>query len=288
MTTQPATLEVFLPYQVRTHNASEQSENRMHSDEVARRFGFKGALVPGVTVFAHMTRPLVERYGEEWLGKGIAEVSFSKPAYEGELLTVSARAAAKSVHQQDSLDSRVRGNDVELACTNEEGVELARMGSQIPAARPPIDPRSDIAPAPPLTERPLVSWELMEIGKPFPALAWAPTRADNLQWCEDVRDDLPVYRAGEAPLVHPGFVLRQANFVLRQRFTLPAWIHTASRIVFHRPLRVGEAYEVRAIPEEKWQRKGHELVRLYVAIRRGGETMAEIAHTAIFRPRPAA
>jgi hypothetical protein len=79
--------------------------------------------------------------------------------------------------------------------------------------------------------------------------------------------------------------LRQANYVLRNRFTLPAWIHTASRIVFHAPLRLGREYEVRAIPEEKWERKGHHIVRLYVAIRSGNETMAEIAHTAIFNPR---
>ena len=286
MSTQPAAPDALPPYQVRTHNASEQSENRMHSDEVARQFGFKGAHVPGVTVFAHMTRPLVERFGEEWLGRGIAEVSFSKPAYEGELLTVSSRAVAEPVGQQDSLDSRMRGNDVELTCTNEEGVELARMTSHIPPSSPPVDPRSDIAPAPPLAERPLVTWDLMEVGKPFPALAWAPTAADNMQWCEDVRDDLAIYRTGDDAPIHPGFVLRQANFVLRNRFTLPAWIHTGSRIVFHEVLRIGREYEVRANPEEKWERKGHQFVRLYVAIRRGNETMVEISHTAIFQPRP--
>ena len=31
----------------------------MHSDDVALAYGFKGALVPGVTVFSHMTQPLV-------------------------------------------------------------------------------------------------------------------------------------------------------------------------------------------------------------------------------------
>jgi hypothetical protein len=259
-------------YRVRTHNASEHSENRMHSDEVARSFGFKGALVPGVTVFAHMTRPLVERYGERWLRSGVADVAFAKPAYEGDWLTVASTA-------------NPNGPGHELVCRNEEGVELARMTSHIPDAHPAIDPRSAIAPAAPSTERPLVTWDLMEVGKPFPALAWAPTAADNAQWCEDVRDDLPLYASGlDAPL-HPGFVLRQANYVLRNRFTLPAWIHKASRIVFHAPLRIGREYEVRAIPEEKWERKGHQFVRLYVAIRCGTDTMAEVAHTAIFNPR---
>jgi acyl dehydratase len=272
-------------YHVRTHNASEQSENRMHSDEVARQFGFKAALVPGVTVFAHMTRPLVERHGEEWLGKGIAEVSFFKPAYEGDLLTVASRVVAASTDRQESVDSRLRMNEVALTCTNEEGAELARMTSYIPASSPVVDPRSALAPAPPIAERPLVSWDLIEIGKPFPALRWAPTAADNAQWCADVRDDLALYRTGDDAPIHPGFVLRQANYVLRNRFTLPAWIHTGSRILFRYVLRIGREYEVRAIPEEKWERKGHQFVRLYVAIRSGGETFAEIAHTAIIRPR---
>jgi hypothetical protein len=272
MTMQRSEAAALPQYHVRTHNASEHSENRMHSDDVARQFGFRAALVPGVTVFAHMTRPLVEHLGEAWLGKAIAEVSFSKPAYEGELLTVTTRADAS-------------GSGYELDCSNEEGVELARLRSHVPPSSPAVDPRSDMTPASPSGERPLVTWELMEVGKPFPALRWTPTGADNRQWCEDVRDDLPIYRMGEGAPIHPGLVLRQANYVLRNRFTLPAWIHTGSRIVFQEVLRIGREYEVRAIPEEKWDRKGHQFVRLYVAIRSGNETMAEVAHTAIFNPR---
>jgi len=260
-----------LPYQVRTHNASTQSENRMHSDDVARQFGFKGGLVPGVTVFAHMTQPLVAHYGQAWLTRGTADVSFGKPAYEGELLSVHTTAA--------SADACA------LTCMNEHGVELARMSAALPATKAASDARGDIAPAPPLRERPTVTWDLMEIGKPFPALAWAPTQAENLEWCHGALDELPLYREGTAPLLHPGLILRQANFVLRKRFIIPAWIHAASRITFFEALRVGPAYEVRAIPEEKWNHKGHEFVRLYVAVRREQRTVAEVLHTAIFQPR---
>jgi len=260
-------------YRVRTHNASEHSENRMHSDDVARQFGFKGALVPGVTIFAHMTRPLVEAYGERWLARGVAEIKLSKPAYEGDLLTVRATDGTRP-HT--------------LVCMNEAGVELARMSADLAESPTTPDTRTDVAPAPAITERPIVTWDLMEVGTPFPALAWTPTPADNAEWCADVRDDLPLYARGDAPPLHPGFVLRQANFVLRNRFTLPAWIHAASRITFHDVLRVGTAFEVRAIPEEKWERKGHQMVRLYVAIRSGSRTYAEVMHTAIFQPRVAA
>src|SRR3982074_469266 len=113
-------------YTVRTHNPSSSSENRMHSDDVALACGFKGALVPGVAVFSHMTRPLVAQHGAEWLARGSAEVTFAKPAYEGELLSVC------TAHAGDP-DSYV------LTCTNEEGVELARMPSQLRASPVTID-----------------------------------------------------------------------------------------------------------------------------------------------------
>lgn len=260
------------PYQVRTHNTSRASENRMHSDDVARQFGFRGGLVPGVTVFAHMTQPLVARHGEAWLSRGTAEVRFGKPAYEGELLSVHTTDADDGTHT--------------LTCLNEQNVELARMSAALPASPAMPDARGNIAPAPPLTERQEVTWDLMEINKPFPALMWSPTREENLSWCNDARDELPLYREGETPPLHPGLILRQANLVLRKRFRIPAWIHAASRITFFEALRVGYDHEVRAIPEEKWNHKGHEFVRLYVAVRRAHHTVAEILHTAIFRPRP--
>ncbi|MCW5604155.1 MAG: hypothetical protein KIT18_06385 [Burkholderiales bacterium] len=245
----------------------------MHSDEIARSFGFRGGLVPGVTIFSHLTRPLVAHHGEAWLARGTADVSFSKPAYEDELLTVRTAATTDDPYQ------------MLLTCENEQGTALARMTAALSPVPAAPDPRGGIPPAPPVTERPEATWERMEIDSPFPALAWVPTREENLEWCRDVRDDLPLYREGEAPPLHPGFVLRQANLVLRNRFLLPAWIHTASRIRFFDVLRAGTAYEVRAIPEEKWRHKGHEFVRLFVALRRGERSVAEVLHTAIFRPR---
>ncbi|MCE9641241.1 MAG: hypothetical protein K8S22_14050 [Betaproteobacteria bacterium] len=245
----------------------------MHSDDVAAAYGFKGALVPGVTVFSHMTQPLVAKHGAAWLARGVADVVFLKPAYDGDLLSVQGERSADGSYA--------------LRCLNADGVELARMTAELREKPPVIDARSALAPAPPKAKE-LVSWELVEIGVPFPALAWTPAPADNLAWCTDVRDDLPLYREGATPPLHPGFILRQANLVLRNRFTLPAWIHTASRINFNSAAHAGDALEIRAIPEEKWRHKGHEFVRLYVAILREGCVVTEILHTAIFRPRKVA
>jgi hypothetical protein len=257
-------------YQVRTHNTHASSDNRMHSDDVAASYGFKGALVPGVTVFSHMTQPLVAKHGAAWLARGAADVTFLKPAYDGDLLTVQGERAVDGKYA--------------LTCVNEAGVELARMTAELRETPPVIDARAALEPSP-AREKQLVAWELMEVGVPFPAIEWNPTRADNVAWCDDARDELPLYRTGETPLLHPGFILRQANLVLRNRFTMPAWIHTGSRIKFNSAAHAGDALEVRAVPEEKWRKSGHEFVRLYVCVRRAEQVLAEILHTAIFQPR---
>ena len=42
------------PYRVQAFNTAKLSENKMHDDTVAKRFGFSGGLVPGVDVMAYM------------------------------------------------------------------------------------------------------------------------------------------------------------------------------------------------------------------------------------------
>jgi len=41
-------------YASSAYNPVPESENRIHSDEIAQRFGFQGGLVPGVVVSAYL------------------------------------------------------------------------------------------------------------------------------------------------------------------------------------------------------------------------------------------
>ena len=77
---------VFQPkdYTMTTHhvvarNFSTHSENRMHSDEMASRYGFQGALVPGVAIYGHLIKPLVDHFGAAWLNDSCVEVKLIKP-----------------------------------------------------------------------------------------------------------------------------------------------------------------------------------------------------------------
>ncbi len=43
-------------------NTAPDSENQIHSDDLAKRYGFKGGLVPGVTVSAYLLHPVIESF----------------------------------------------------------------------------------------------------------------------------------------------------------------------------------------------------------------------------------
>ena len=77
------------PYRVLAHNTSKQSENKIHDDAVAKRFGFRGGLVPGVDVMAYMINLPVSRWGRAFLERGLIEARFVKPVYDGEMADVT-------------------------------------------------------------------------------------------------------------------------------------------------------------------------------------------------------
>ena len=70
------------------YNTARESENKMHDDTVARRFGFTGGLVPGVDVYAYMAHPAVARWGRDFLEAAPCEARFLKPVYDGETAIV--------------------------------------------------------------------------------------------------------------------------------------------------------------------------------------------------------
>src|SRR5689334_23560347 len=77
-------------YRIQAYNTSKQSENKIHDDAVARRYGFSGGLVPGVDVMAYMMHLPVRKWGRAFLERGLIEARFVKPVYDGEIADVSA------------------------------------------------------------------------------------------------------------------------------------------------------------------------------------------------------
>jgi acyl dehydratase len=255
-------------HRVIARNFVADSENRIHSDDVARRYGFHGALVAGVAVYGHLTYPLVRALGTRWLTQSVSSVRFHKPAYDGETLTIS-------------LERVLEGADAEYlaTCRNAEGVLLAELRSSMPHALPePLD-ASVFAAAPKPAERVEMNWETVQPLQPFTPWHWQITEDLNRTFAMQVADDLPVYHEA----AHPHWLLAVANRALVREYVMPAWIHVGSEVRLHRLLKVNETVEVHAVPLEKWEKKGHQFIRLYVRFTRDDELTTEIFHTAIFR-----
>ncbi len=251
-------------YEVVARNFSAAHENRIHSDEVARKYGFEGALVPGVAVWGHLTHPLVGRFGESWLSHSVNHTRFFKPAYDGDRIVISTE------DREDGI--LVQGHD-------QAGTLLAEIRSQMPDALPA--PEADA-----LFENPRrsasrleMSWDTIVEGEPFPEWHFQIITDENQRYADEISDTLPVYQH----VAHPHWLLSVANQALTREYVMPAWIHVGSEVRFRELVRVSDTLAVNAVPVEKWERKGHQFLRLYVTFHRLDVLTTEIFHTAIFR-----
>lgn len=266
-------------YRVKALNTAEGSENRIHDDAVARRYGFPGALVPGVTVYAYLTHPLVAALGEAWLARGTGHVKFLRPVVEGEEVMVTGAIVAREP----------RGVSARVAALTARG-ECAVLEATLPTGAPtPVNAALyESAPLP--AERPEASRQILErpgaLGTPEAVYDEACAAA----WLERVADPSPFYR-GIGAWVHPAFYLDQANRALDRNVRMEVWVHVESHVRHLGGARVGEALTTRGRVRSLWERKGREYVELDLLVVAGSQArpVAHVLHTAIYRwPPPAA
>ena len=260
-------------------NHAKSHENRIHSDEIAEKFGFQGALVPGVTVFGLTSIPLTTRHGADWLSGNTVHTRFLKPAYHNDVLEVF---------------TSTQNNASEARCVNADGVLLCTLHVNLGVEASQLDNHGfdlNARPEPATREnRPEISWSSINVDRPFPVRRWLPTLDDNAQYAAEVDDTNEVFaphstnaNGASDSLVHPHFLLSQANAVLVDEFEMPAWIHVGSEVRLHAPLVANRAYRVFAKPTKKWEHKGHEFVTVYMAFEHNGAAVTEVFHTAIYR-----
>jgi hypothetical protein len=254
------------PYRVRAFNTAAASENKIHDDTIARRFGFAGGLVPGVEVYAYMTHMALERWGRTWLDRGEAECRFLSPVYDGKIVDVSAKTDGDALAIRVESEGAICANGTASLSTARSAPKFDRSRTLIsPATRPPADERS------------LATGTLLGI-QPFRI---TPEYAAN--YLRDVRETNPLY--ADENLAHPGIVLRLCNQALVQNVVLGPWIHVGSTVRNFSAARVGDELSVQAHVVKNYARKGHRFVDLDVWVRAHDRPIAHILHVAIYRPR---
>jgi acyl dehydratase len=254
-------------YRVSAFNTAKLSENKMHDDSVARRFGFAGGLVPGVDVMAYMMHLPVEKWGRAFLERGLIEARFVKPVYDGETVEVTA-AESEGVL---SLQVESRG-------------QLCATGTASLPSSASLISTSDFREVAAVSERKPVNASSYELGKWLGTVprAWAGEAAQ--EYLTEVRERDPIYaREG---LGHPGLLQRVMNKVLVDNAILGPWIHVGSRMQLLSSARSGDELTARAKVTGNYEKKGHRFVELDALVVANGRTpLAHCRHIAIYQPR---
>jgi hypothetical protein len=268
------------PYFVTAHHFDHKSYNRMHSDGLPQKLGFRGAFVLGVANYGNMTRALAASLGEEWLGRAVIEVKFMKPVCEGDRLRIETLP----------IPGREREHAYEVTAYNETANDeiAARMQSYVPDPFPEVDKAASLLPIEwegPVTQR--RTWETVIIDKPYRSLRVTLAAADNAEWTGVLEDDLPIYEQGERPPIHPAQVLRLVQLGYNNQFIGDNAVHASTKAVVRKLLRVGDPVHILTVPTAKWDKKQNHWITIYCAVRRGDEVCAEIYHTQIIKLRGA-
>jgi acyl dehydratase len=258
------------PYRVVAFNTAHDSENKIHDDATARRFGFGGGLVPGVDVYGYLSHLPVMRWGRAWLEHGTAECRFFKPVYDGDAVTVTATEA------DGTLEIAVESRGV-VCTTGRAGLPDAAPIVNIDEFRQ-VPERRERPPADEVS-LPVDGWLGLD---PYPITPEMAAR-----YLADSHEGAAIY--AEQGLVHPRDILRSCNFVISRNVLLGPWIHTGSHIQHLSAAPVGSVLSARARITGNYEHKGHRFVAIDALVVAEQRTpVARIAHTAIYRPRQVA
>lgn len=252
---------------VNAYNTATESENRIHDNATASRFGFSGGLVPGVDVFAYMAHAPVKLWGHDWLQHGAMQARFLKPVYDGEDATLEATGA----------------DDGAISLTLTSRNELCGTGKAYQKAATPTLDIPDRGDRPEQDNRPDASMDSMPAGALFGFELETYTAELGREHLADTREDASLFDDGR--IANPAWLLRRANYILAENVRLGPWIHTESDIRLHRLVRDGDTIDVRARVADNFERKGHLIVALNFAILVDKEPAMTGRHVAIYQPR---
>ena len=251
------------PYRVQAYNSARASENKMHDDATARKFGFRGGLVPGVDVMAYMMHLPVERWGRAFLERGLIEARFVKPVYDGEIVEVTA----------EDIDGGL------VLRIEAEGQPCATGTASLPVAPPSVSIENFPHTAAAATRVPVDAMSFA-LDKRLGTLP----RSCPVGYLAEVRERDPIYTREK--LVHPGVLQRIMNKVLVDNAILGPWIHVGSRMQLLAAAASGDELVARARVTANYEKKGHRFVELDAIVVANGHTaVAHCEHVAIYQPR---
>ena len=258
-------------------NQAPESENRIHSDEVAQEYGFRGALVPGVTVSAYLIHPAIAAWGDAWLERGRARVVVQSPVYDRETFRVDVSDASPSAY------------DAVLFDQGEARCATAQVGL----------PDPDAVPAPPKIlhdaildrdfDRPKASRGGMGRLRIEGLSAMRARWNDNAPITRYLRNaDRMPHCFSKLGFANPAFVLGLTNWALAGNVRMSPWLHLQTDSQNYRSIAANTELVVESAIVELFEKKGHEFIDVDMNIfdRADDAAVASVRLRAIYKLRP--
>jgi hypothetical protein len=261
-------------YRIKAAIDPADSNNRIQDDEYARHHGFRAGLLSGTTLFAYMSRPLVELLGRNWLKGGSAEVRFVRPVYEGEEIRVSGSVSSVAKDGTLVLDYQAANNQG-ATC----GIGVAQLPPNPPAPEPSL---GDYPTGRAKLHRP-ISLESLEVGDILTPVTSEFTWNVHWQYCrKSIRDHHPMYEK----ILHPGWLVSRASQILAANYAIQAWIDVLCQVQHFHVQEEECAIETRGRVQGKYERDGDHFIVLNLAVFASTRCLATIGYSAIFRIAP--
>lgn len=258
-------------------NSATESANQIHSDEMAKAYGFKGGLVPGVTISAYLMHPAVIAWGRDWLERGWARVVVSKPLYDGYSFDVEVEDVTDRTYTAVLVDQEgVRCATGSMALTDEPPAPPVRRGDPLLAKDQTI---------------PTVSRETLERLKragmyALPARWSAEHRMAG--YLADPAEMPAIHRFDGAGLANAGFLLGLTNWVLAGNTYMNPWVHVQTESQFFAAVEPDTSLVVECAVADLFEKRGHEFVdaRVDAYVRDTDQCVMTAELRAIYRLRP--
>lgn len=245
--------------------------NIIHSTEGAAAYGYRGALVGGVTVYGWAAPALLDALGERWLDDGWVDVNFRHPVYPGDRMT--ARVQAES----GTFALTMENQDGSLCLSGSAGLGRAPWLDEItvPIRRAP-------EPSPP--ELPELTMATAPVGQDLRPMSVPLTAAEAVEYALEKQQDAHVRWIDDGPRIHPGWLAGRVTRLIHYSYNYGPSIHTRSQIQHLAPAHAGQTLTVAGRFVEAFERKGHQYAIVDgLILGQDGAELARLRHTTIFR-----
>ncbi len=92
---------------IRAINSASTSTGSIHDDAKAREMGYRGGLVPGVTIMGYMSRIMNEHFSSGWIAGSTFHGLIRRPVYEGDEVVVEGSVSGPGGDGRVAVEIRV-------------------------------------------------------------------------------------------------------------------------------------------------------------------------------------